>query len=79
MMQPERARVTRASEATRRDFMRGRMGRPSRLANPQNKQAARRRPAVVGAGPAYSVSDTANVTFVMFALARQSRTLITRS
>ena len=34
---------------------------------------------VVGAGPAYSVSDTANVTFVMFALARQSRTLITRS
>ena len=32
-----------------------------------------------GQATAYSVSDTANVTFVMFALARQSRTLITRS
>ena len=28
---------------------------------------------------AYSVSDTANVTFEMLAFARQSRTLITRS
>jgi hypothetical protein len=32
-----------------------------------------------GRATAYSVSDTANVTFEMFALARQSRTLITRS
>lgn len=32
-----------------------------------------------GRASVYSVSDTANVTFEMFALARQSRTLITRS